>query len=222
MPVLRNVGDLYMVRSRKLQDCEEISAVNLIFFCTLLRFVRNVWSSSGVWGQIINTSSMYLFQRLGLLAWLFRKFSSRSPMYKVARAEANLVPIARPYSCVKVRLYTLHGQPDLNPNNINYPYLPTCVDEYPLTEPISTAPEIDPHEPYSTLSDIDNPNSLNEPSPIPPDTDNSNPLAVVSLFLNHLILTTLFPRTLSTYPTENSPNTHYHCYKGACPSTKPP
>ena len=32
MPVLRNVGDLYTVRSRKLQDCEAISAVNLIFF----------------------------------------------------------------------------------------------------------------------------------------------------------------------------------------------
>ena len=28
----KNVGDLYIVRSRKLHDCVEISAVNLIFF----------------------------------------------------------------------------------------------------------------------------------------------------------------------------------------------
>ena len=99
------MGNLYTVRSRKLQDCEAISAVNFIFFFgSLLRFDRNVWSLSGVWGQIINTSSMYLFQRLGLLAWLVRKFSSTSPMYMVARAGANLVPIARPHSCVKVRL----------------------------------------------------------------------------------------------------------------------
>ena len=78
--MLGNVGDLYTVRSRKSQDCVDISAVNLILGCMLLRPPRNLWKSSSEYGQIINTSSMYLFQRHGCLGYSERNFSSSSPM----------------------------------------------------------------------------------------------------------------------------------------------
>ena len=104
MPVRRNVGDLYIVMSRKLHDCENISAENLMFLCTRLSLVRKVWSSSRLWGQSIRMSSMYLFQSRGFRVCWLRNFSSNWPKYMVAKAGASLVPMAMPHNCVNMRL----------------------------------------------------------------------------------------------------------------------
>ena len=86
----------------------EISAVNLIFSCIPLRPLRNSLRSSSVCGQIMNTSSMYRFQRLGCLGCWDRNFSSSSPTYMVANAGANLVPMAIPHTWVKMRSLNLN------------------------------------------------------------------------------------------------------------------
>ena len=62
----------------------------------LIRPSRNSWKSCNVCGQIRKMLSMYLFQSVGLSGCADRKFSSRLPMYIVARAGASLVPIAMP------------------------------------------------------------------------------------------------------------------------------
>ena len=95
------------MRSRKSHECIEISAVNLIFFCVLLRPSKNSWMSSSECGQTMNTLSMKRFQRLGFLWCWDRNFSSSSPTYMVANAGASLVPMAIPHTRVKMRSLNL-------------------------------------------------------------------------------------------------------------------
>ena len=78
--MLKNVGDLYIVRSRKSTDCEEISAVNFIFWFMLLRPSTKVRKSVSECGHTRNISSIYLFHSVGFLGCSDRKFSSKSPM----------------------------------------------------------------------------------------------------------------------------------------------
>ena len=75
--------------------------VKLILCVCSLRRVKKRRNSSLVCDQNNTMSSMYLRHKSGLTVSCARKFSSTSAITRVASAGASLVPMARPYVCLK-------------------------------------------------------------------------------------------------------------------------
>ena len=101
-PVAKKLGDLYMMRSKKLQGWEPTSAVNLILSHVLLRSLRNTLNPSRDWDQTLKISFMYRTHRSDLSSRFSINDSSKSPMSLVAGAGASLVLIVIPCNWVNI------------------------------------------------------------------------------------------------------------------------
>ncbi len=94
---------LNTVMSRKSILCSELDIVNLIVLSWALRCCSRSSSWVAMPGKRVRISSMYLSHRSGWVPLqLFRAAASNLPMNKFAQVVATGVPMAMPFSCLKV------------------------------------------------------------------------------------------------------------------------